>query len=57
MAFWALGALDKIKNISIKEVTKKVKDYVVTNNLFSKLLLSNLYPSSNSHNNRSNPTQ
>ena len=29
MAFWALGALDKIKNISIKEVTKKVKDYVV----------------------------
>lgn len=42
MAFWALGAFDKIKNISIKDVTKKVKDYVVTNNLFSKSLLSNL---------------
>lgn len=41
MAFWALGALDKIKNISIKEVTKKVKDYVVIEFLYSKLPLKN----------------
>jgi hypothetical protein len=34
MAFWALGAYEKIKHISIKDVTQKVKDYVV-------LLLSN----------------
>jgi hypothetical protein len=31
MAFWALGALDKIKGLNIKSVTQKVKDMVVLN--------------------------
>lgn len=36
MAFWALGAFDKVKNISIGNVTKKLKDYVVFVPPFSK---------------------
>lgn len=37
MAFWALGAFDKVKNITerlnIKDVSKKVISYVVRNTL------------------------
>jgi len=29
MAFWALGAIDKVKNMGIGNVTKKLKNYVV----------------------------
>lgn len=36
MAFWALGALDKVKNMGIGNVTKKLKTYVVQNFSFSK---------------------
>ena len=36
MAFWALGALDKFKGISIKDATQKLKDYVVLPVLSSK---------------------
>lgn len=38
MAFWALGAFDKVKNITerlnIKDVSKKVISYVVRDPLF-----------------------
>ena len=50
MAFWALGAFDKLKNISIEKVTKKVKDYVVTPYLFSTLLCSKIRQNPNSNN-------
>ena len=39
MTFIALGVFDKVKNISITDVTKKLKDYVVRLSIFSMLLL------------------
>ena len=51
MAFWALGAFDKVKNMSITNVTKKLKDYVVLS-----LLLSTWQKSKNPLPNPSTPS-
>ena len=39
MAFLALGVFDKVKKMSITDVTKKFKDYYVLTKLLSMLVL------------------
>lgn len=52
MAFWALETFNKIKGISIKDATNKIKGYVVPTPPLSKSTPTspNLNPIANSHN-------